>query len=282
MKKGISIWSFPSNMDIKSSMELAKIAGFDGIELSLDETGEISLETSQVQAEEYVKLSQELGIEILGLATGLYWKYSFTSNDPEKRAMAKKIATKQIELASFLGADTILVVPGAVGVDFIPDCEIIDYDIAYDRALEAITELSVFAEKKKINIGIENVWNKFLLSPLEMRNFIDKIGSNYVGAYLDVGNTVYCGYPEHWIKILGSRIKKIHFKDYRREVGTVNGFVDLLAGDVNYPAVMDRLSEIGYTDYVTAEMIPPVPFYKHHPDQIIWNTSASMDRILGG
>jgi len=281
MKKGISIWSFPAGMNIKSCMELAKKAGYEGIELSLDENGEISLETKYKEATKFAQMAESIGIEILGLATGLYWSYSFTSNDPEKRKKAMEIALKQIELASALNVDTILVVPGAVGVDFIPGCEIIDYDIAYDRALEAIKELSQMAEKKKINIGIENVWNKFLLSPIEMREFIDKIGSNYVGAYLDVGNTVYCGYPEHWIKILGSRIKKIHFKDYRREVGTVNGFVDLLAGDVNYPEVMKSLNMIGYKDYVTAEMIPPVPFYKHHTEQIVWNTSASMDRILG-
>ena len=142
-------------------------------------------------------------------------------------------------------------------------------------------ELAGFAESKKISIGIENVWNKFLLSPLEMRSFIDSIGSDYVGAYLDVGNVVYSGYPEQWVKILGKRIKKVHFKDYRREVGNVAGFVDLLSGDINYPAVITELKKIGYESFVSAEMIPPAPFYKHYPEQLIFNTSGAMDRILG-
>jgi hexulose-6-phosphate isomerase len=93
-----------------------------------------------------------------------------------------------------------------------------------------------------------------------------------------VGNVVYSGYPEHWITILGKRIKKVHFKDFRKSVGTLDGFVDLLAGDVNFPAVMDAFSAVGYDDYVTAEMIPN---YTHYTNQIIYNTSKSMDQILG-
>ncbi|HOE09649.1 MAG TPA: TIM barrel protein, partial [Treponemataceae bacterium] len=120
-------------------------------------------------------------------------------------------------------------------------------------------------------------WNKFLLSPLEMRDFIDKINSPFVGAYFDVGNVIYSGYPEHWIKILGNRIKKVHFKDYRRDVGNLFGFVDLLSGDVNYPAVVKELQNIGYDSFVTAEMTP----YKYYKEQLIYTTSLAMDKILG-
>src|SRR5690606_28245567 len=132
------------------------------------------------------------------------------------------------------GVGTILVITGAVGVDFIPGCEVVQYDRAYDRALEAISKLAADAKANNVHIGIENVWNKFLLSPLEMKTFIDATGSEYVGSYFDVGNAVQNGYPEHWITILGHRIKKVHFKDYRRQAGGLHGFVDLLAGDVNY------------------------------------------------
>ena len=111
-----------------------------------------------------------------------------------------------------------------------------------------------------------------------MRDFIDKVGSPYVGSYFDVGNVLYSGYPQQWIKILGSRIKKVHFKDYRTAVGSLDGFVDLLAGDVDYVAVKNALDSIGYDSWVTAEMIPP---YKQYSDAIIYNTSNSMDRILG-
>ena len=123
---------------------------------------------------------------------------------------------------------------------------------------------------------MENVWNKFLLSPLEFKDFIDKVDSPFVGIYLDVGNVVYTGYPEQWIKILGKRIKKVHFKDFRRSIGNINGFVDLLSGDVNFPAVMRAFTTTGYNDYVIAEMMP----YSYYEDQVVYNTSKAMDRIL--
>ena len=281
MKKGISIWSFPPEMKIIDCIKLAKKAGFEGIELALNETGDMGLESAAEEIEGYKKAAEQEGIEITSLATGLYWSYSMTSGSGDTREKAKSIARKQLDAASILGVDTILVVPGAVGVDFIPGCEVVDYDTAYERALCAMKELASYAESKKVCIGIENVWNKFLLSPLEMRDFIDRIGSPYVGAYLDVGNVIYSGYAEHWAKILGSRIKKVHFKDYRREAGGIAGFVDLLSGDVNFPAVVAELKRVGYNGYVIAEMIPPAPFYKHCSDQIVYNTSMSMDRILG-
>lgn len=277
MKKSISIWSFPENMKIVDCIKMAKDAGFEGIELALNETGELSLESKQDEILSYKKAAEEIGIELSSLATGLYWSYSLTSNNPEIREKAKNIVKKQLDAAALLEVDTILVVPGAVGVDFIPDGEIVEYDVAYYRALDAMKELAPYAESKKVAIGIENVWNKFLLSPLEMRDFIDKVDSDYIGSYFDVGNVLYSGYPEHWIKILGKRIKKVHFKDYRREVGGLAGFVDLLSGDVNYPTVIKALKDIGYDSFVTAEMIPP---YKTYTDQIVYNTSASMDRIL--
>lgn len=278
MKKSISIWAFSEGMKISDCMKIAKDAGFEAIELALNETGELGLHSSEDEILGYKKTAKEIGIEISSLATGLYWSYSLTSNIEKIREKAKDVVRKQLDTASLLGVDTILVVPGAVGVDFVPGSEVIEYDIAYERALNALQELAPYAESKKINIGIENVWNKFLLSPLEMRDFIDKINSPYVGAYFDVGNVVYSGYPEHWIRILGKRIKKVHFKDYRRDVGTLSGFVDLLSGDVNYPAVVEELKKIGYNSYVTAEMIPP---YKNYPEQIVYNTSLAMDKILG-
>ncbi|MFD0713602.1 sugar phosphate isomerase/epimerase family protein [Paenibacillus sp. GCM10027626] len=278
MKKGINIWSFGSGKTVRECMQLAKAAGFDGIELALAECGELSLESSEQAFRDAKREAEEIGLEVASLACGLYWDYSFTSKDKAKRDQAFEIAKRQLAYAEALGVDTILVVPGAVGVDFIPGSEVVDYDLAYHYALEAFVKLAAIAEQHRVHIGLENVWNKFLLSPLEFRDFIDKIDSNYIGAYLDVGNVVYAGYPEHWIKILNKRIRKVHFKDYRRAAGGLHGFVDLLAGDVDYPAVMGQLQAIGYDDYVTAEMIPP---YRDYPDQIIYNTSKAMDCILG-
>ena len=277
MKKGINFWSFPAGVSLEEGMKIAKDAGFEGIEFCMNEDGELGMKCSEKEILEVKRKAESIGIEINSLASWLPWEFSMTSDKPEHRIKAKDIVKKQIETASLLGADTVLVVPGYVGVDFVPGSEICEYDKVYERAMEAVCELSVFAEQARVNIGIENVWNKFLLSPLEMRDFVDKINSPYVGTYLDVGNVVLTGYPEHWINILGKRIKKVHFKDYRRDPGGFGAFVDLLAGDVNYPAVVDALEAAGYDGYCNAEMMPP---YRHYPFQIIYNTSAAMDRIL--
>ena len=250
MKKGINIWSFRGGLTAREYIEMAKDAGYDGIEFGLDETGIVGLDSSDEDIRELKRIAEGEGIETPSLATGLYWRYPFTSSDRNTREKAKSIVRRQLDLAALLGADTILVVPGLVGADFIPDGEVTEYDVAYDLALEAFMELKEYAEEVKVNIGLENVWNKFLLSPLEMRDFVDKIDSPYVGVYFDVGNVVSTGYPEHWIKILGKRIKKVHFKDFRVSVGNINGFVDLLSGDVNYPAVMEQFRKVGYDDYV--------------------------------
>lgn len=278
MKKGISIWSF-AGATLEENMKLAKDAGFDGIELALDEEGEVSLKSTKEDILKVKAMAEKIGLELYSVASGLYWTYNYTSENEDNRIKAKEITKKQLEVASWLGCDTILVVPGAVDVAFDPASEIVEYDVAYERALSALKELAPYAEELKVSIGVENVWNKFLLSPMEMADFIDKVGSDYVGAYFDVGNVLYIGHPEHWIKILGKRIKKVHFKDYRKEAGGLCGFVDLLSGDVNWPKVMEQFKNIGYDNWVTAEMLPP---YTHYPEAIVYNTSLAMDKILGG
>ena len=279
MKKGINILSFEKGRSIETNMKLAKDAGFDGIELAVIGEGELCLASTDEEIIEIRKKADETGLELMSLASGLYWRFPFTHDDAAIRGKATEIVKTQLRVASILSADTILVIPGAVGVDFIPGFEHVPYDIAYERSLSAFRELGAAAERYRINIGLENVWNQFLLSPLEFRDFIDKIGSAYIGCYFDVGNALPTGYPQDWIRILGSRIKKVHFKDFRKNVGTLDGFVDLLAGDADYREVMAALRDIGYDDYVTAEMLPP---YKQYTDQIIYNTAASMDRIIKG
>lgn len=277
MKKGINIWSFPQG-SVKESLALAKDAGFEGVELALNATGELSLESSEDEIKEVKKIADDMGLSLYSLSSGLCWDYRLSDDEPAMRAKAKDMIKKQLETAKILGADTILVVPGVVNVEFSSPEKKVAYDVVYDRALEGLNELKSYAESLQVSIGLENVWNKFLLSPMEMRDFIDKIDSPFVGSYLDVGNTLYCGYPEDWVRILGDRIKKIHFKDYRLAAGGLHGFVDLLAGDVDYPEVVKALGEIGYDGWVSAEMIPN---YMHHTSAIIYNTSYAMDRILG-
>ena len=277
MKKGISIWSFPQQ-SLKENLALAKDAGFDGVELAMDETGELTPSTSERELLSIKRTADDLGLETYSRACALGFDYPITDDDPAVRAKARDLVKRQLFAAKTLGCNSILVIPGCVCADFIDPNRIVDYETAYNRSLEAFRELKADAEAYEINIGLENVWNKFLLSPLEMRDFIDKIDSPFVGSYLDIGNTVANGYPEHWIKTLAHRIKKVHFKDYRREAGGLCGFVDLLAGDVNYPAVTEALASVGYDDWVTAEMIPN---YKYYTEAIIYNTSYSMDKILG-
>jgi hexulose-6-phosphate isomerase len=291
IKKGINIWSFPPGLDVFACLELAAQTGFAGIELALSAQGALSLNSSESEILAIRQAAERAGIAINSLATGLYWQYALTSDRADIREQANRIARRQIELARGLGADCVLICPGAVGVDFrpeevVPDAgvvsffagsEVIDYEVAYERALCAFKDLAPYAEANQVVIGVENIWNKFLLSPLEMRRFIDEIGSDWVGVYFDVGNVLRFGYPEHWIRILGRRIKRLHFKDYRIAVGNLSGFVDLLAGDVDYVKVVDALESIGYDGWANAEMCP---VYRHYSDQILTNTSASMDRIL--
>ncbi|MBE6590742.1 MAG: sugar phosphate isomerase/epimerase [Ruminococcaceae bacterium] len=277
MKKGISIWSFPVQ-SLNRNFVLAKSAGFDGIELALDAEGEVSLNSKEKDLLAVKQSAEDHGLKLYSVASGLYWDNWLTDDSLAAREKAKDIVKRHLWTAKVLGADTILVVPGSVNADFAAPGKVVDYQDAYHRSLEAFLELKEEARSLRVSIGIENVWNKFLVSPLEMRDFIDRIDSPYVGSYFDVGNVLFNGYPEQWIKILGHRIKKVHFKDYRVQAGGLHGFVDLLAGDVDYPAVMEALKKIGYDGWVSAEMIPN---YKHFTETIIYNTSNAMDRILG-
>jgi len=293
MKKGISIWCFDTSLSLDQCFKLAKKAGFEGVELALAEgqakfegmdlalveNGEISLNSTKEDIDKVVALAKDNGIQLYSFASGLPWQYSPTSNNPEIREKAQMILHKQIEVASWLGCETLLVIPGMVNADFVANCEIVAYDVVYERAFEYIKKGLKFAEEKKVELGIENVWNKFLLSPMEMRDFIDKFESPYVCSYFDVGNVLAFGYPDHWIKVLNKRIKKVHVKDYRRTAGGLHGFVDLLSGDVDFPAVINAFKAIGYDGWLTAEILPP---YRHYPDQVLINTSLSMDRIING
>ncbi len=277
MKKGISIWSFAADVqnDLEQVFTLAADAGYEGVELALAETGPVNPQSTKEDMEKIRSLAAKHGIELYSLASGLYWDYNYTSSDPKMREKAIETTKKQLELASYLGAQTILVVPGAVGVDFMPYDDITPYDVAYDRCREALAKLVPVAEQYKVELAIENVANKFLLSPLEVRDLIDSFHSPYLQAYFDVGNALPNGYPEQWIRILGQRIRKVHFKDYSRSMAN---YVDLLEGDVDYIAVMQAFKDIGYEGWATAEMIPP---YKLYPETILYTTSIAMDKILG-
>ena len=145
-----------------------------------------------------------------------------------------------------------------------------------ENALLCVQELVPTAEKLQVGIAIENVWNKFLLSPLEMRDFIDQCESEYVGAYFDIGNIILYGYPEQWIRILGKRIRMVHAKDFRASAGNFDGFVMLLEGNVNWPEVMAALREVGYDKAIIGEFGP----YPHSTEALLKHVLVALRAIL--
>ena len=263
MKISANYWMFEGGLEarkpITEAMQEAKDLGFDAIELAIAGKGVLTHQATQVQCEDILAIGQKIGIGISSLASGESWTCSPTANDPEHRARIIEFTQKALQITKWLGTDAYLFVPGAVDVFFLPEAEVIPYDICFERACEAVRQILPGAEETGVVICIENVWNKFLLSPLEMRDFIDSFNSEMVGAYFDVGNVLLTGYPEQWIRILGKRIKCVHVKDFKRSVGTVEGFVDLLEGDVNFQTVKEALVDIGYDGYVTAELLPFEP-----------------------
>jgi hexulose-6-phosphate isomerase len=291
VKKAISMWAFPPEMDVASRIRRAGELGFEGFELCLGRRGEFSLESADADVIALKRVADSAGVALGTVCSGLFFQYSLTSSRPEIREGAMAVVRKEIDCAALLGAEVALVVPGIVGCDFlprevVPDAvegeyfaggEVIDYDVAWERSLAALAELAKHAAEKGVAIGVENIWGRFLLSPMEMRNFIDAVGSSWVRAYLDVGNCMLLGYPQHWIKILGPRLVAVHAKDFRRGTARLEGFVDLLAGDVDWRAVYDTLVAAGFSGWVTAES---TPVYKQYPELTAAAASVALDCIL--
>ena len=254
MIKSVNQWSFPADYSAKDCLLAAKKAGYAGFEPAFNAEGEMSPETFVKDAKELRELAAKEGMILTSLASGVYWSYPLTATDPAVRDKAKRLIRAQIDCAAALGVDSILVVPGTVGRGFWGGDDNVSYADAYRRALEGVKEVAPYAEKMGVTIALENVWNNFLLSPLEFAGFIDEVGNARVGAYFDIGNVIRTGEAEHWIKVLGKRISRMHIKDFKRSVGTLDGFCDLLCGDVNFPEVVKAMKEIGYDGAVTAEM----------------------------
>ncbi|TVY08016.1 sugar phosphate isomerase/epimerase family protein [Paenibacillus cremeus] len=273
MLKGLNQWCFPVGTPLEHIFDTCQKAGYDAVELNMYEPGGVGLtiDSTAAEVESIGALARKYGLQLRSLSTGLFGKYQLSSKDESIREAALKTIRKQLEIASLLGIDTILVIPGRVNDE-------ISYDVCYTRSQEELKKVVPDAEKYGIYLGIENVWNKFLQSPLEMARYIDELQSPYAAAYYDVGNTLSIGFPDQWIRILGSRIKKVHVKDFKPNVGNYNGFVPLLAGDVPWARVRQALRDIGYTDTLTAEL----DAYASTPDQLIYDTARHIDFIIHG
>ena len=264
MLKGINYWAFAPSpgeppLSPLDAMRYARELGFDSFEFTVEAEGMVSLGTTRADAEKIRTEAAEIRIQLPTVASGLAWAFSPTDPKAEVRERAVSNTVKTIEIASWLGSKTILYLPGMVSAPFLPDVEPQPYDVVDQRAREALKRILPTAEKLGIMVGVENVWNRYLLSPLEMRDFIDSFQSPFVGSYFDVGNIMLYGHPEHWIGILGRRIAAVHLKDFRVGVGNLGGFVDLLAGDVDYRKVMSAFRQIGYQKAFTAEIAPGTP-----------------------
>jgi L-ribulose-5-phosphate 3-epimerase len=283
MKKSINLWAFPypQRMSLEQCLRLAKDAGFDGIELNYDLESDLSPKAGTAEFQAIRRTAEKIGIEISGLCSFLFWPYPLTSHDEAKRSRGMELAGRMAQAAHDLGTENLLVVPGAVHIPWRDDHEPVRNDVCDRRAREAVGTLVKSAEQLKIYLNIENIFfNGYLLSPMEMNTFVDSFGSPHVRVHFDTGNIMLFQHPEHWIPILGDRIRNTHFKEFSKD-GTdhsLASFRPLLDGTTNWPAVMDALDGIGYRGYCTFEYFHP---YAHYPEALIYQTSDSLDRLLG-
>ena len=229
-----------------STLEKFKLLGqlgFDGVEMS---------SPNDLDQEEVVEAARTSGLPIHGVVDSVHWEKPLSDPDPDVRAAGLAGLETALADAKAYGATTVLLVPAVVKED-------VPYDEAYRRSQAEIRKALPLAEELGVRIAFENVWNHFLLSPLEFARYIDAFESEWIGAYFDVGNVVNFGWPEHWIRILGDRILKLDIKEYSRskrdEEGPYAGFqVELGEGDVDWPAVQAALADVGYSGWATAEI----------------------------
>lgn len=259
MKKAIYFGSLPTKLSLRERFELAKQAGLQGVEIP-------SSYDSQQEVEELAATAAEVGIEIHSIMASTHWQFPLSSTDEEVRVKGVEGIRHALQVAQWAGANAVLVVPGVVNED-------VSYAAAYEISRKSVQELIPAAEAVGVRMGMENVWNKFLLSPLEMRDWLDSFDHDLVCAYFDVGNILMYGYPHQWIEILGDRICKIHIKDFNYQK---RDFVPLLTGNIDFPRVMNALRGVGYNDYLTAELAS----YPQYPEQMVLDTGAHLQLLL--
>lgn len=240
IKKGIMWGNIGFGATIADKFQAAKAAGFDGVEVM-----------SHLNRDEVLKAKELTGLVVPSVCGALHGKYSLSDPDPEVRAKGVEALKVTLEDAKLYGADTILLVPGRVS-------DKISYSECWERSIDEINKVVPLAKKLGVIIAIENVWNNFLLSPLEAARYVDQFKSPYVRFYFDCGNVLVIGWPEQWIRILDKRIARIHIKEYSRKIadkqGKSAGFgVALQEGDDNWPAIMKALDEVDFRSWATIE-----------------------------
>lgn len=220
--------------------QAVKAAGFEGVEAN-----------GGMAQQEVLDALKTSGLECASVCCHTHWKETLTHPDAATRKAGIEGLLTTLRNAKAYGAGSILLVPGVVNAE-------VPYDVAWKRSQECIREAVSLAKELEVRISIENVWNAFLLSPMEMARYVDEFDSPWVGAHFDIGNVLRNGWPEQWIKILGKRINRLHFKEFSVEKmeaeGLRKGFdVDFLTGSNNWKAIMTALDEIGYTGWCISE-----------------------------
>ena len=278
MIKGISYLSFENglsnNEPIESALSQTKMHGFDALELSVSSEGVISTNSSKAECEMMRKRIDDSGVFVDSIATGMSWGVSPTSDDESIRKKSISLHQDALKVASYLDCKALLFVPGVVKSPISP--EIVRYDRALDRLREAINQMLPIAEDLNVDLCMENVWNGFFYSPIELRDFVDSFDSDRLGVYLDIGNLIgYQQYPPHWVELLNSRIKRVQIKDFQENFDWTGSFsfCDIGAGDVPWKETIEALKTIEYKSTIIAEMLP-------WDETILSRTSAAMDQLF--
>jgi L-ribulose-5-phosphate 3-epimerase len=231
-------------MSFDDCLSLCKDAGYNAIELSFTEGGALNIDMSDSDIKNVAKKCADANVEIASIIGGYKDGGNMLSLNPEDRKKRARSVIRILEIGNILGTDGMLLHPGQLGSAG-------KYSEVWKAFVDELKILAPIAESHKVAICIENVWNKFLLSPKEMKDFVDEVGSNWVATYLDTANMMAYGYPEQWVRELGSRIKKVHFKDFKR--GS-HSFVNLLDGDTDWALMMKEFRAIGYDSCVIHEV----------------------------
>src|SRR5579859_5906378 len=238
IKKGVLLGMLPKNLSYADRLKMARDVGFEGIQAYTT--------PDQREAEEIKKAADDAGIKIDSVMNMAHWKYPLSSADPAVVEKSMEGMKTSLRNAKLWGSYSVLLVPAVVN-------EETSYKEAWVRSQREIRELIPLAHELGVVIALEEVWNKFLLSPLEFATYIDEFKSPWIKAWFDVGNVVLYGYPEDWIRTLGKRIVEVHLKDFKREESGYE-WVNLGDGDVDWAAVRQALADINYSGSAIAEL----------------------------
>ena len=231
--------------------------GLDGVELTVGDC--LSVDTTEAEAKELAAYAKAKGVGLRSFATGAGWGKWLCADDPAERAEAIEFVKKYLQLAAWMGVETVLVVPGATRVAWDTSHAEVSYLNAWKNATASIRELVPVAEELGVNLALENVWNRFLISPMEWKLFLDQFGSKRVGIYFDAANCCLNCRPQDFPEILGGYIKAVHLKNFEESdcAGGLHGFGDdLFKGVVDFKALFAALEKINYAGPCTVEMIP--------------------------